>query len=220
MGKSITHDALSVFRFDQCMRFRTFLLAAIAVWIFVLVRLILIATNTDTHNVESISAYQSLEKTVVDLRHRVEEGSENLAKTVKWIDQIAGGKPQNESSICLSHELLRRRAIHFTREIHYAASGQLGLINKTLRQPDALKSQPEVEKLLNTLNLLYSWLEEMTRYLEVDLEGLGQVNHMTESRRSELDRLGRRVRSRIDRLQVCVSGFQITESFIASTVQP
>ncbi|KAF7232027.1 Alpha 1 6 fucosyltransferase H [Paragonimus skrjabini miyazakii] len=201
MGRNIAHDLLSVFRFDQCMRFRTLLLAAIAMWIFVLIRLILIATNTDTHNVESVSAYQSLEKTIVGLRHRVEEGSENLAKTVKWLDQIAGGKPQNESTINLSHELLRRRAIHFTREIHYAASGQLGLINKTLRQPDTLKTQSEVEKLLKTVDLLYGWLEEMTRYLEVDLEGLGQVNHMTESRRSELDRLGSRVRDRIDRLQ-------------------
>ncbi|KAF8569669.1 hypothetical protein P879_06261 [Paragonimus westermani] len=41
----------------------------------------------------------------------------------------------------------------------------------------------------------------MTRHLQVDLEGLGRVNGMAESRRSELDQLARRVWYRIDKLQ-------------------
>ncbi|KAA3671848.1 glycoprotein 6-alpha-L-fucosyltransferase [Paragonimus westermani] len=109
--------------------------------------------------------------------------------------------PLNTLKVQSSHELLRRRAIHFAREIRNAASGQLRIINETLRQSGAQKSSKEVDNLLNKVDTLNEWLEEMTLHLQVDLEGLGRVNGMAESRRSELDQLARRVWHRIDKLQ-------------------
>ncbi|KAF7234439.1 hypothetical protein EG68_12388 [Paragonimus skrjabini miyazakii] len=58
-----------------------------------------------------------------------------------------------------------------------------------------------MDRLLNKVDTLNGWLEEMTRYLQVDLEGLGRVNGKAESRQSELDQLARHVQGRIDKLQ-------------------
>lgn len=60
---------------------------AILLWIFVLFRLTLSPTTVDADNVDTNSAYRSLEKTVAILRRSVKEGSYNLAQALKRLDE-------------------------------------------------------------------------------------------------------------------------------------
>ncbi|OON21053.1 hypothetical protein X801_03051, partial [Opisthorchis viverrini] len=95
-----------------------------------------------------------------------------------------------------AHEVLRNRAINFAREIFFAVTASLKEINQSL----ANNSQVGREAVLASVESLRERVDEMTQHLEIDLDGLGRVDHLAENRKRELDRLGALVQQRLEKL--------------------
>lgn len=100
-------------------------------------------------------------------------------------------------ALSLSHETLRRRSLNYAKEIWYVASARLQAMKTALNKAD-----PDTDSVQESVKVLEKQIGEITRYLQVDLAGLGNVDGAAGARVHELNRLAALLQSRIKKLQV------------------
>ncbi|TPP66874.1 Alpha 1 6 fucosyltransferase H [Fasciola gigantica] len=183
-------------KFSSSLAFKTFLLT-ILLWILVVIYVIFYSAGLDYKT--GSSNCQALVETVKTLRQRLDEDSEKMEEVLEQINKQREIRMENKDikpvgtplTIGLGHEILRRRAVHYTHELWYSISADLRELTK------------ELDPNTNTgrIQSLHNRIDELTRYLLVNLDGLGRVNQLAKIRRDGLDRLARLVQRRIRMVQ-------------------
>ncbi|BHF57668.1 Alpha-(1,6)-fucosyltransferase [Sparganum proliferum] len=98
------------------------------------------------------------------------------------------GSASRSALLGLSHQLLQRRALRFVHESRY-------LIGSKLRKWKAEKALPPGE------DLILERFEELSRYLEVTIEGLARVDDAFAAKKVALQELGDSLQSKLYALQ-------------------
>ncbi|KER25022.1 hypothetical protein T265_07419 [Opisthorchis viverrini] len=182
--------------------FKTIAFLLISLWMIVLMYI----SFGGLHSPRATAEYDEIVRHIDALHQRVLEGSQNLKKTIERLNLPVESVPQHlcsafavapTGSVGHAHEVLRNRAINFAREIFFAVTASLKEINQSL----ANNSQVGREAVLASVESLRERVDEMTQHLEIDLDGLGRVDHLAENRKRELDRLGALVQQRLEKLQ-------------------
>ncbi|CAH8536011.1 unnamed protein product [Dicrocoelium dendriticum] len=103
----------------------------------------------------------------------------------------------NQNLLGLSHEVLRRRASNLIRELWYTFNTQLSSLGNELLSSDIDASRRVSDRLFSLRNRL----NEMSMYLEIDIEGIGRVDALENQRITELDHASQVVQQRIQKIQ-------------------
>ncbi|VDP89845.1 unnamed protein product [Echinostoma caproni] len=93
--------------------------------------------------------------------------------------------------------------MHYSHELWYTISAELYKVNQKL---GAELNPTEAGLVRKQIQSLRDRVEEITRYLQVDLDGLGRVNQFAETRRTGLDGLAAMIQRRIQLIQVSCIG--------------
>lgn len=101
----------------------------------------------------------------------------------------------------MSYEILRRRALQYAREVKYSLVqlDNVGVKIKTIENYSLIKPLEEVQV---SLERLKSQLQDISLHLHVDIDGIGRVDGVLESRMNYLEYLSNELQSELFQLQV------------------
>ncbi|RTG83157.1 glycoprotein 6-alpha-L-fucosyltransferase [Schistosoma bovis] len=100
----------------------------------------------------------------------------------------------------MSYEILRRRALQYAREVKYSLVqlDNVGVKIKTIENYSLIKPLEEVQV---SLERLKSQLQDISLHLHVDIDGIGRVDGVLESRMNYLEYLSNELQSELFQLQ-------------------
>ncbi|TNN07310.1 fucosyltransferase 8 isoform 3 [Schistosoma japonicum] len=101
----------------------------------------------------------------------------------------------------MSYEILRRRAFQFAREIRFSLV-QLDDVNEKIKNIKGDALTKPLEDVRNSVEQLKRQLQDISSYLQVDLDGMGRVDGALESRINDLDYLSNELQKELFILQM------------------
>ncbi|CAH8489504.1 unnamed protein product [Schistosoma turkestanicum] len=166
---------------------RPFITAAVAIWICVTIYLCFKFFNLRSNNEQDLT-YQSLLEVITGLEKQV-DAQYKTGNTIV-VRGIRG----------MSSEILRRRALQYVREVKYSLV-QLDNVNEkinTIKNYSLIKPLKEIKV---SVEQLKRHLHEMSTHLQVNIDGIGRVDGMLESRIKYLDILSNELQNELFKLQ-------------------
>ncbi|CAH8529299.1 unnamed protein product [Schistosoma rodhaini] len=188
--------------FKNLFHVRPLITTAVALWICVIIYLSFNFFNLESSD-QQTSACQSLLDVITGLKTQVDIGSANLRIFLTSYN----AKNKEENTIVdrvgihgMSYEILRRRALQYAREIKYSLV-QLDSVNekiKTIKNYSLIRPLKEVKV---SVEQLKSQLQDISLHLHVDIDGIGRVDGVLESRINYLEYLSNELQSELFQLQ-------------------
>ncbi|CAH8505084.1 unnamed protein product [Heterobilharzia americana] len=194
--------------FRKASNSRPLITTAIILWICVILYLSFNFFNLE-NNDQKNTACQSLLDVVNGLKTRVDIGSENLQLFLKSYDSHRNASPVTEDTEKsdgrhgMAHEILRRRSLYYAKEVKYNLV-QLDIINAKigkLKDSSPKKLSTSLNDVENSVKRIKNQLLDISLYLQVDIDGIGRVNHALESQINGLHDLSHQLQSELVRLQ-------------------
>ncbi|CAH8524641.1 unnamed protein product [Schistosoma margrebowiei] len=191
-----------VTRFEKFSHVRPLITTAVVLWICVIIYLSFNFFNLESGDQQSL-ACQNLLDVITGLKSQVDVGSANLRMFLTSYND----KNKKENTIVervgihgMSYEILRRRALQYAREIKYNLV-QLDNVNmkiKTIKNYSLIEPLKEAQV---SLERLKSQLQDISLHLHVDIDGIGRVDGVLESRMNYLEYLSNELQSELFQLQ-------------------
>ncbi|KAH8862324.1 Alpha-(1,6)-fucosyltransferase [Schistosoma japonicum] len=192
---------------------RPLITTAVVLWICVIIYLSFNVFHLESNN-QQILTCQSLLDVITGLKTQVDIGSTNLRAFLESYD--TSGKNSSPTSSRdgihgMSYEILRRRAFQFAREIRFSLV-QLDDVNEKIKNIKGDALTKPLEDVRNSVEQLKRQLQDISSYLQVDLDGMGRVDGALESRINDLDYLSNELQKELFILQ-CPYIDSISSSF-------
>ncbi|KAH9578501.1 Alpha-(1,6)-fucosyltransferase [Schistosoma haematobium] len=190
-----------VTRFKDFPHVRPLITTAVVLWICVIIYLSSSFFNLESSDQQSL-ACQNLLDVITGLKSQVDIGSANLRIFLTSYND----KNKKENTIVkrvgihgMSYEILRRRALQYAREVKYSLVqlDNVGVKIKTIENYSLIKPL-EVQV---SLERLKSQLQDISLHLHVDIDGIGRVDGVLESRMNYLEYLSSELQSELFQLQ-------------------
>ncbi|CAH8489603.1 unnamed protein product [Schistosoma turkestanicum] len=187
--------------FQNFFHVRPLITTAVALWICVIIYLSFSFFNLESNNQQNL-ACQSLLEIITGLREQVDIGSTNLRVFLTSYDaQYKNEKSNVDRGIRrVSSEILRRRALQYAREVKYNLV-QLDNVNEKINTIKNYSLIKPLEEIKVSVEQLKRQLHEISIHLQVNIDGIGRVDGMLESRIKYLDYLSTELQNELFKLQ-------------------
>ncbi|KAH8862338.1 Alpha-(1,6)-fucosyltransferase [Schistosoma japonicum] len=188
--------------FKQIFNVRPLITTAVVLWICVIIYLSSNIFHLKSDN-QQILACQSLLDVITGLKTQVDIRSTNSRVFLKSYD--TPGKNSSPTSSRdgihgMSYEILRRRAFQFAREIRFSLV-QLDDVNEKIKNIKGDALTKPLEDVRDSVEQLKRQLQDISSYLQVDLDGMGRVDGALESRINDLEYLSNELQKELFILQ-------------------